>query len=49
MSRIDRMEEAVNNLIAYTCAGLIIVLILLIIVYGLQILIGFLVTVSMGG
>jgi hypothetical protein len=49
MKTLKEMEEAVNTLTAYTCAGLIIVLILLIIIYGLQILIGLLVTLSIGG
>ena len=49
MSRLDRMEEAINNLIAYTCAGLIIIFILCIIAYAIQIGVGYLVAISIGG
>lgn len=48
MKSLKELEEAVDTLTAYVCTGLIIVLILCIILYGVQMIIGLMVTLSMG-
>ena len=49
MKSLKEMEEAVDELTAYLCAGVLIVFLLCIIFYGIQIIIGLLVEISMGG
>lgn len=49
MKTLKEMDEAVDTITAYLCFGLIILLVICIVIGGLQLLIGFMVSISLGG
>ena len=49
MKTLKEMDEAVDTITAYLCTGLIILLVICIVISGLQLLIGFMVSISLGG
>lgn len=49
MKTLKEMEEAADNLTALLCTSIIVILIICIVVTVLQLIIGFMVSISLGG